>query len=111
MRANCVQWATFEGIDMAQVNSYKAGVIDRLYKGLQGLIKSGGITVVEGEGRLVSTDANGGGVGLVEEGIDRHGGVCDRIVLAIAQHGVRFRARVRATAFGGGCLVNHRAPP
>ena len=56
-------------------------------------------------------DANGGGVGLVEEGIDRHGGVCDRIVLAIAQHGVRFRARVRATAFGGGCLVNHRAPP
>jgi dihydrolipoamide dehydrogenase len=54
--------ATFEGIDMAQVNSYKAGVIDRLYKGLQGLIKSGGITVVEGEGRLASTDANGGGV-------------------------------------------------
>jgi dihydrolipoamide dehydrogenase len=45
--------ATFEGIDMPAVNTYKDGVIDRLYKGLQGLIKSGGITVVEGEGRLV----------------------------------------------------------
>lgn len=45
--------ATFEGIDMPAVNTYKDGVIDRLYKGLQGLIKSGGITVVEGEGKLV----------------------------------------------------------
>lgn len=48
--------ATFEGIDMAAVNAYKDGVIDRLYKGLQGLIKSGGITVVEGEGVLVAKD-------------------------------------------------------
>lgn len=48
--------ATFEGIDMSAVNAYKDGVIDRLYKGLQGLIKSGGITVVEGEGRLVGKD-------------------------------------------------------
>ncbi len=53
--------ATFEGIDMPAVNSYKDGVIDRLYKGLQGLIKSGGITVVEGEGKLVETDPEGGG--------------------------------------------------
>lgn len=45
--------STFEGIDMPAVNAYKDGVIDRLYKGLQGLIKSGGITVVEGEGKLV----------------------------------------------------------
>ena len=45
--------STFDGIDMVQVNTYKDGVIDRLYKGLQGLIKSGGITVVEGEGKLV----------------------------------------------------------
>ncbi|MET0954017.1 MAG: dihydrolipoyl dehydrogenase [Aeromicrobium sp.] len=47
--------ATLEGIDMTAVNSYKDGVVDRLYKGLQGLIKAGGITVVEGEGRLVDT--------------------------------------------------------
>ncbi|MGA9714257.1 MAG: dihydrolipoyl dehydrogenase [Aeromicrobium sp.] len=45
--------ATFEGIDMPAVNQYKDGIVDRLYKGLQGLIKSGGITVVEGEGKLV----------------------------------------------------------
>ena len=46
--------ATLEGIDMPQVNSYKDGVISRLYKGLQGLVKSRGITYVEGTGRLVS---------------------------------------------------------
>ncbi|MET1061186.1 MAG: dihydrolipoyl dehydrogenase, partial [Nocardioides sp.] len=44
--------ATFEGIDMAGVNSYKDGVVSRLFKGLTGLITSRGITVVEGEGRL-----------------------------------------------------------
>jgi dihydrolipoamide dehydrogenase len=36
------------GIDMDGVNSYKDGVVSRLYKGLQGLIKSKGITYVEG---------------------------------------------------------------
>ena len=46
--------ATLEGIDMPQVNAYKDGVIGRLYKGLQGLVKSRGITYVEGTGRLVS---------------------------------------------------------
>ena len=38
---------------MAGVNNYKDGVVTRLYRGLQGLIKSRDITVVEGEGRLV----------------------------------------------------------
>jgi dihydrolipoamide dehydrogenase len=50
------------GIDMDGVNAYKDGVISRLYKGLQGLIKSRKITYVEGEGRLVSptaVEANG----------------------------------------------------
>ncbi len=45
--------ASFDGIDMPKVNAYKDSVVERLYKGLQGLIKSGGITVVEGEGKLV----------------------------------------------------------
>ncbi len=45
--------ATFEGIDMGGVNKYKDGVVSRLFSGLTGLIKSRGITVVEGEGRLV----------------------------------------------------------
>ena len=42
---------TLEGVDMGGVNKYKDGVVDRLYKGLQGQIKSRGITVIEGEGR------------------------------------------------------------
>jgi dihydrolipoamide dehydrogenase len=45
--------ATLEGIDMTGVNTYKSGVVDRLHKGLQGLVKSAGITYVGGEGRLV----------------------------------------------------------
>ncbi len=44
--------ATFDGIDMDGVNSYKDGVVSRLYKGLAGLIKGRGITVIEGEGRV-----------------------------------------------------------
>jgi dihydrolipoamide dehydrogenase len=45
--------ATFDGIDMGGVNKYKDGVVARLFKGLTGLVKGRGITVVEGEGRLV----------------------------------------------------------
>ncbi len=45
------------GIDMDGVNAYKDGVIGRLHKGLQGLIKSRKINYVEGEGRLVSPTA------------------------------------------------------
>ena len=49
--------ATFEGIDMAAVNSYKDGVVNRLFKGLTGMIgASKAITVVEGEGKLVGKD-------------------------------------------------------
>ncbi|MBO0847530.1 MAG: dihydrolipoyl dehydrogenase [Nocardioides sp.] len=44
--------ATLEGIDMAGVNSYKDKVVARLFKGLTGLIKGRGITVIEGEGRM-----------------------------------------------------------
>ncbi|MGI8887677.1 MAG: dihydrolipoyl dehydrogenase [Nocardioidaceae bacterium] len=45
--------ATLDKIDLIQVNTYKDGVVDRLYKGLQGLIKSRGVTVIGGAGRLV----------------------------------------------------------
>ncbi len=46
--------SSFDGIDMAGVNSYKDGVVARLHKGLQGLVKSRSITYVEGHGTLVS---------------------------------------------------------
>jgi dihydrolipoamide dehydrogenase len=45
--------AELVGIDMAGVNAYKDGVVDRLYKGLQGLVRAAKITYVEGTGRLV----------------------------------------------------------
>ena len=59
--------STFNGIDMAGVNAYKDGVINRLYKGLQGLVKSRKITLVEGTGRFV------GGT-TVQVGDDRYTG-------------------------------------
>ncbi|WP_433726441.1 dihydrolipoyl dehydrogenase [Actinoplanes sp. CA-051413] len=48
--------ADLVGIDMAGVNAYKDGVVGRLYKGLQGLLKQPNITVVQGAGKLVSQD-------------------------------------------------------
>ena len=47
--------STFEGIDMPKVNEYRDGVVARLYKGLQGLIKSRNVTFVEGAGTLVDS--------------------------------------------------------
>ena len=41
---------------MNGVNSYKDGVISKLHKGLQGLVKSRAITYVEGAGKLVGKD-------------------------------------------------------
>ncbi len=46
--------STFDGVDMAGVNAYKNGVVTRLHKGLQGLVKSTSITYVEGSGRVTS---------------------------------------------------------
>jgi dihydrolipoamide dehydrogenase len=44
--------AQFGSIDMTQVNKYRDGIVDRLFKGLTGLVTSKNITVVSGEGRL-----------------------------------------------------------
>ncbi|TFC00269.1 MULTISPECIES: dihydrolipoyl dehydrogenase [unclassified Cryobacterium] len=44
----------FEGIDMATVTAFREGIVASKYKGLQGLIKARGITVIQGEGRLVA---------------------------------------------------------
>ncbi|MGH3273327.1 MAG: dihydrolipoyl dehydrogenase [Streptosporangiaceae bacterium] len=45
---------TLDGIDMAGVNAYKDKVVTRLWKGLTGLVASRHITVIEGDGALVS---------------------------------------------------------
>jgi dihydrolipoamide dehydrogenase len=46
--------AQFVSMDMLAVNAYKDGVISKLHKGLQGLVKSRNITYIEGHGRLVN---------------------------------------------------------
>ena len=48
--------SSFEGIDMGTVNTYKDGVVGRLHKGLQGLIKAGKIEYITGWGRLSGKD-------------------------------------------------------
>ena len=45
--------AQFGSIDMNQVNKYRDGIVDRLFKGLTGLVTSKNVTVIQGEGRLV----------------------------------------------------------
>jgi dihydrolipoamide dehydrogenase len=44
--------AAFQSIDMTQVNKYRDSIIEKLYKGLTGLVGSKSINFVQGEGRL-----------------------------------------------------------
>ncbi|MFT4245955.1 MAG: dihydrolipoyl dehydrogenase [Micrococcaceae bacterium] len=48
--------ATLDSIDIPGVNKYKDGIITKLHRGLQGLVKSRKVTMIEGEGKLVSED-------------------------------------------------------
>jgi len=55
--------ADFHSMDMSAVNAYKDGVVSKLHKGLQGLVKSRNITYVEGAGKLISKNTvESGGV-------------------------------------------------
>jgi len=49
--------SSLAGIDMDAVNLYKQGIVDRLYKGLQGLAKSRGVTMIAGHGTLSGPDS------------------------------------------------------
>lgn len=69
--------AAFESINMGGVNAYKDEVISSKWKGLQGLLKAKGITVIEGDGRLVSANT-------VQVGDDRYVG--KNIVLATGSY-------------------------
>lgn len=46
--------ASFDGVDVAGVRAYREGIVAKKFKGLEGLVKARGITVVSGEGRLES---------------------------------------------------------
>lgn len=45
--------AQFGSIDMNAVNAYRDGIVERLFKGLTGLVNSKNVTVIAGEGRMV----------------------------------------------------------
>lgn len=49
--------ATLEGIDISRVTAYREGIVTKKFKGLEGLVKARGITVVAGEGRLTADRA------------------------------------------------------
>ena len=68
---------TFDGVDVPGLLKYKDGIVTKAYKGLQGLIKSRGITVVNGEGTFV-------GPSTVIVGDDRYIGT--NVVLATGSY-------------------------
>ena len=65
--------ATFGAIDMPAVNTYRDSIVDRLFKGLTGLVGSKNITVVSGEGRMA-------GPRTIQVGADYYTG--ENVVLA-----------------------------
>ena len=68
--------ATLSGVDLSGVNAYKDGVVSRLYKGLQGLVKSRGITQIDGHGTLVANERRRGRRRPLR-------GPCDRVGLRV----------------------------
>jgi len=69
--------SSVSGIDIAGVNAFRSNLVEGKFKGLQGLLKANGITVIEGEGRLVAPNA-------VQVGEDRITGA--HIVLATGSY-------------------------
>ncbi|MDR3359267.1 MAG: dihydrolipoyl dehydrogenase, partial [Bifidobacteriaceae bacterium] len=49
--------ASLAGVDLEAVSRFKQGVVDRLHKGLQGLVSSRGVHLIQGHGRVVSPTA------------------------------------------------------
>lgn len=68
---------SFDGVDVPNLLKYKDGIVTRAFKGLTGLVKSRGITVVPGDGRFV-------GPNTVVVGDDRYIGT--NIVLATGSY-------------------------
>ena len=82
--------STFEGIDVAAVTRYRESIVSSKYRFLQGLVKARGITVIDGEGRLIAPNA-------VQVGDDRIVG--KNIILATGSYsrslpGLELRGRV-----------------
>ncbi|WP_029135405.1 dihydrolipoyl dehydrogenase [Nakamurella lactea] len=68
---------TYEGVDIEGLHKYKDGIVAKHYKGLQGILKSHGITTVQGEGTFV-------GPNTVVVGDDRYIGT--NVILATGSY-------------------------
>ena len=49
--------ATLEGVDMGKVGQYRDSVVNKLYKGVAGLLSSRGVEAIEGWGRVTSPNS------------------------------------------------------
>ena len=58
--------ASLDGIDSAAVTAFRESIVAKKFKGLEGLVKARGITVVSGNGRLV-VDAEGPAVAVGDD--------------------------------------------
>jgi dihydrolipoamide dehydrogenase len=52
--------ATLDRVDAKEITAYADSVVTRLFKGLTGLVKGRGITVIQGEGRVEAVDGTVG---------------------------------------------------
>ncbi|MGO1539284.1 MAG: dihydrolipoyl dehydrogenase [Leucobacter sp.] len=84
------------GINIGEVNAFKDGIVASKFKGLQGLLKANGITVIEGEGRLVDAST-------VEVGADRITG--KNVVLATGS----FSRSLPGLEIGGRVITSEHA--
>ena len=48
--------ASYDGIEVAALNEHKDGVVDKMWKGLQGALKGRGVETIEGTGKLTAAD-------------------------------------------------------
>lgn len=68
---------TFDGVDVEGLHKYKDGIVNRAFKGVTGLLKARGITVIDGAGTFV-------GPNTVLVGADRYIGT--NVVLATGSY-------------------------
>ena len=88
--------ATFHGIDMGGVHKYKDGVIGKNWKGLQGLITSRGIKIVEGEGTLEALVLT---PGVTDVAVNGDGSVWVDRGEGLVADGTRFEGPAQVRAF------------
>jgi dihydrolipoamide dehydrogenase len=111
--------ATLDRVDAKEITAYADSVVSRLFKGLSGLVKGRGISVVEGEGRLERASDGSVGVRVGDELIQASATVLasgsaprslpgvqiDGTRVLTSEHAVRLETLpTRAVVLGGGVI-------